>query len=152
MWSFRDVTEQKQAEEGLRESENRFRALIENAPDGVVLLSAEGVMRYASPTACAMFGVDPEGFLKWIPPRERIRRICHRCWRPWTMCGRCRTRWSRWSTASATLTEVGSGSRAPSPTSAACREWTQLSSTSGISMTGNSRRRRWPPRPPGGAS
>ena len=56
--AYVDITSRKQAEQLLQERETRFRALIENAPDGVVLVSREGRMTYASPTACRMFGVD----------------------------------------------------------------------------------------------
>ncbi|MBL9135565.1 MAG: PAS domain S-box protein [Verrucomicrobiales bacterium] len=56
--TYGDISDRRRAEERLRASENRFRALIENAPDGVVLISPRGVMTYASPAACRMFGYD----------------------------------------------------------------------------------------------
>ena len=56
----RDITERKRAEESLRLTEARNRALIENAPDGIVLLDADGRFKFGSPSAFRMFGYTPE--------------------------------------------------------------------------------------------
>lgn len=58
--SQRELEDRKRAEMALRESENRFRGIIEKAPDGVVLCSPEGHLTYASPAACRTFGFTPE--------------------------------------------------------------------------------------------
>lgn len=50
----------RQAEESLRESENRFRALIENSSDAVALISAEGVVLYESQAASRITGYSAE--------------------------------------------------------------------------------------------
>jgi PAS domain S-box-containing protein len=47
--SLHDVTAQRRAEQLLRESEQRFRALIENSVDGFVLLDREGRITYSGP-------------------------------------------------------------------------------------------------------
>jgi diguanylate cyclase (GGDEF)-like protein/PAS domain S-box-containing protein len=46
---FEDITARRQAEEALQRSERRFRALIENSADGIVLGDAEGRLIYGSP-------------------------------------------------------------------------------------------------------
>jgi two-component system cell cycle sensor histidine kinase/response regulator CckA len=56
----RDVTEMKMAGDALRDSEDRFRALAENARDFVAELDSEGRFLFASPNAREIFGQDPE--------------------------------------------------------------------------------------------
>lgn len=51
----------------LKTSEKRFKKLIENAPDGVVLISHEGKFMYVSPSASKIFGYDTEESLKFDP-------------------------------------------------------------------------------------
>lgn len=55
-----DITERRRTEESLILSEMRFRALIENAPDGIVLVHPQKGMIFASPAARRMFGYGPE--------------------------------------------------------------------------------------------
>lgn len=53
------VTERKQAEGKLTDSDLRFRALIENNSDAIALISAEGKIIYRSPAAYTLLGLDP---------------------------------------------------------------------------------------------
>lgn len=56
----RDITEQKRAEEALRESEERFRSLIETTSDWVWRIDKNGVYAYASPKVTDLLGYGPE--------------------------------------------------------------------------------------------
>ncbi|WP_200238181.1 PAS domain S-box protein [Thiohalocapsa halophila] len=53
----RDITERKAAEQALRESEQRFRALFETIGEGVIYYDGDGVMTEANPVACAMLAL-----------------------------------------------------------------------------------------------
>jgi PAS domain S-box-containing protein len=53
-----DITTGKQAEDALRASETRFRALFENSLDAVFLTVPDGEVLAANPAACKMFGMS----------------------------------------------------------------------------------------------
>ncbi|MDQ3746378.1 MAG: PAS domain S-box protein, partial [Acidobacteriota bacterium] len=70
-----DVTERRRAEEALRESEGRYKGLIDSAFDGVVI-HRDGVIRDANRAYAEMFGYGVEEFvgldiLELTPPEQR---------------------------------------------------------------------------------
>jgi PAS domain S-box-containing protein len=56
----RDVTERKEMEEKLRDSEEKFRAITLSANDAIVLIDDEGRFSYWNPAAKRMFGYTEE--------------------------------------------------------------------------------------------
>ncbi len=59
-----DITDRKRAEEALKQSEKRFRALIENSTDAIALIDAHGKIIYASPATCRITGFTVEEYVK----------------------------------------------------------------------------------------
>ena len=57
------LLERKQAEEIIQNSEQRFRALIENGLDNISLLRADGALIWESPSATSMLGYAPNEFV-----------------------------------------------------------------------------------------
>jgi PAS domain S-box-containing protein len=55
-----DIEERKAAEEALRASEQRFRAIIEKSFDCINLNAADGTILYASPSSVRTLGYSPE--------------------------------------------------------------------------------------------
>jgi PAS domain S-box-containing protein len=58
-----DITDQKVAEEQVRASEERFRAMIEGSTDGITLTDPEGNILYTSPSILPMLGYTAEEML-----------------------------------------------------------------------------------------
>ncbi|MCP4752583.1 MAG: PAS domain S-box protein [Proteobacteria bacterium] len=83
----RNITERKKAENDLKQSEERFRTVLENSPDPIVVYDKEGNVTYVNPAFTRVFGWEPEellgGILDYIPDelknqtdlmRDRIMR------------------------------------------------------------------------------
>ena len=62
----RDVTERKQAERLIKERDDRFRALIENSYDGIVLISEKNKTLYISPSYTRQHGYTMEEVLNTV--------------------------------------------------------------------------------------
>ncbi|MEG5059257.1 EAL domain-containing protein [Microcoleus sp. A2-C5] len=54
-----DISGRKLAESALRESEQRFRSLIENATDITIIIDGKGIFRYISPSVKRILGYAP---------------------------------------------------------------------------------------------
>jgi PAS domain S-box-containing protein len=77
MGTIKDITERKQAEESLKETELKFRTIFDSASDGIILLNVgSGKFSAANEKICDMLGYTKEELLKLsfsdIHPEESI--------------------------------------------------------------------------------
>jgi len=77
-WLY-NLEERKRAEEALRESKERFRALTESTSDWVWEVDVDGVYTYASPKVKDLLGYEPEEVIGKTPfdlmPPEEAKRV-----------------------------------------------------------------------------
>jgi PAS domain S-box-containing protein len=72
---IRDISERKGMEQNLRESENRFRQLVEGTPEGI-FVQTDLCFRYLNPAALALFGARSQEELTGQPVMERLHPDC----------------------------------------------------------------------------
>ncbi|MFN8313390.1 MAG: PAS domain S-box protein [Cyclobacteriaceae bacterium] len=58
--NLRDVTNRVEAEQKLKESEERYRAVVDNNADAIIITSLDGAVRSFNPAACRVFLYDAE--------------------------------------------------------------------------------------------
>ncbi|MBT8508491.1 hypothetical protein AZH53_08740 [Methanomicrobiaceae archaeon CYW5] len=75
-----DITERRRAEEALRESEQKYRALVEQINDAIWIIDDDWTFNYASPRTERILGYEPEDLLgrrifDYLLPGEEERVI-----------------------------------------------------------------------------
>jgi diguanylate cyclase (GGDEF)-like protein/PAS domain S-box-containing protein len=61
--TLQDITELRHKEKELRQSEERFRSLVQNSLDVITVVDARGTIVYYSPSAERVMGYNPEEFI-----------------------------------------------------------------------------------------
>jgi len=83
----RDISERKQAEDALRESEDRFRTLIEFSPFGISIMKPDRSFEYFNPKFTSLFGYtkdeipDKQAWFEKAYPDEEYRQKVVSIWK-----------------------------------------------------------------------
>lgn len=70
----RDITERKQGEQALLESEAKFRLYVENSPVAVFVANSEGKYEYVNDAACKLLGYSKEELLEMSIPQVAFKQ------------------------------------------------------------------------------
>jgi PAS domain S-box-containing protein len=74
----RDITQRQQAEVALRDREAKFRAVIETAADGIIIIDPQGTIQVFNPASERIFGYRPDEVIgrkieMLMPPSHAVR-------------------------------------------------------------------------------
>ena len=79
IFNTRDITERKRAEMTLRESEEKFRGLVETTTDWIWQIDERGIYTYSSPQVRDILGYEPEEIIGKTPfdlmPAPEAKRV-----------------------------------------------------------------------------
>jgi PAS domain S-box-containing protein len=78
LWNFRDVTVRRRSEEALRECEAKYKSIIENSNELIMITQPDGKISYLSPACKDVLGYEPEALMgqqQWIMHEDDLERV-----------------------------------------------------------------------------